>query len=100
MTRASPKKNKTIKDKTDWKRVRDTTDADIKRAAATDPDTFVPDASWFGKARLDMPKPKEMVTLRLDPVIMKWFRHDGRGYQTRINAVLRAFVEAQEQRAH
>ena len=85
-----------MSDKTDWKRVRAMTDADIERAVATDPETFIPDAVWFKKAKIIMPEPKEMVTLRLDQDILKWFRHDGRGYQTRINAVLRAFVEAQE----
>jgi uncharacterized protein (DUF4415 family) len=44
------------------------------------------------------PQAKEMVTLRLDPDVLAWFRKAGRGYQTRINAVLRAFVEAQEPR--
>lgn len=71
-------------------------DADIERAVAADPDTFIPDAKWFENARLVMPKAKEMVTLRLDPEIVAWFRNAGRGYQTRINAVLKAFVEAQE----
>ena len=41
---------------------------------------------------------KEPVTLRLDRDILAWFRQRGRGYQTRINAVLRAFVEAQKQK--
>jgi uncharacterized protein (DUF4415 family) len=46
-------------------------------------------------ARVVLPAVKEVVTLRLDPDVLAWFRQDGRGYQTRINAVLRAFVEAQ-----
>ncbi|MBF0434346.1 MAG: BrnA antitoxin family protein [Magnetococcales bacterium] len=71
-------------------------DTEIESAVAADPDTFIPDAEWFEKARLVMPQDKEMVTLRLDPEIMAWFRKSGRGYQTRINAVLKAFVEAQD----
>ena len=71
-------------------------DIEIERAVAADPDTFMPDSEWFKKARLVIPQAKEMVTLRLDPEIMAWFRQAGRGYQTRINAVLKAFVEAQE----
>jgi uncharacterized protein (DUF4415 family) len=47
-------------------------------------------------ARIVTPGIKEIVTLRLDPDILAWFRRDGRGYQTRINAVLRAFVEAHQ----
>jgi uncharacterized protein (DUF4415 family) len=38
----------------------------------------------------------EPVTLRLDRDVLAWFRRQGRGYQARINAVLRAFVKAQE----
>ena len=84
------------KDKTDYARLRALTDADIKRAVADDPDTFIPDAAWWKRARVVMPATKEMVTLRLDPDVLIWFRKRGRGYQTRINAVLRAFVDAQE----
>jgi uncharacterized protein (DUF4415 family) len=70
-------------------------DAAIARAAAADPDTFVPDVAWFKRARLVTPQTKKLVTLRLDPDVLEWFRRGGRRYQTRINAVLRAFVEAQ-----
>jgi uncharacterized protein (DUF4415 family) len=83
---------------TDWKRVGAMTDTDIRRAVSDDPDTFMPDAEWMKNARVVMPQSKEMVTLRLDPDVLAWFRRSGRGYQTRINAVLRAFVEAQHQR--
>ncbi|MBF0456597.1 MAG: BrnA antitoxin family protein [Nitrospirae bacterium] len=85
-------------DKTDWARVAAMTDTEIEQAVASDPDTFIPDANWFDKAQIVMPQTKSMVTLRLDPDVLKWFKHDGRGYQTRINAVLRAFVKAQEHR--
>jgi uncharacterized protein (DUF4415 family) len=84
-----------MKGKTDWKRFDALTDADISRAAAADPDTRLVDAEWFKRARLVMPQAKEMVSLRLDQEVLDWFRKTGRGYQTRINAVLRAFVEAQ-----
>jgi len=72
----------------------DEEEAKIARAVAEDPDTFMPDAAWMQAAVLVVPG-KEVVTLRLDHDILAWFRQDGRGYQTRINAVLRAFVEAQ-----
>jgi uncharacterized protein (DUF4415 family) len=87
-----------MKGDTDWKRVEAMTDAGIKEAVAKDPDTFIPDAQWMKNARVVMPQAKEMVTLRLDPDVLAWFRQSGRGYQTRINAVLRAFVEAQQNR--
>jgi uncharacterized protein (DUF4415 family) len=41
-----------------------------------------------------MPAPKEIVTIRLDADLLRWFRHHP-GYQTRINAILRAYMNAQ-----
>lgn len=41
--------------------------------------------------------PKQQLTLRLDPDIVSFFKEQGKGYQTRINAVLRSFVDAQRQ---
>jgi len=38
---------------------------------------------------------KQDVHIRLDPAIIRWFKSQGLGYQTRINAVLKAFVESQ-----
>jgi uncharacterized protein (DUF4415 family) len=37
-----------------------------------------------------------MVSLRLDSDVLDWFKQQGKGYQTRINAVLRAYMEAHE----
>jgi uncharacterized protein (DUF4415 family) len=38
--------------------------------------------------------PKQSVSLRIDADVLKWFKAQGAGYQTRINAVLRAFTDA------
>ena len=38
--------------------------------------------------------PKAAVTIRLDRQVLEWFKAQGRGYQTRINALLRAYMEA------
>jgi uncharacterized protein (DUF4415 family) len=43
-----------------------------------------------------MPEPKQTVPLRLDRDIMEWFKRHGKGYQTRINAVLRAYVNSHQ----
>jgi uncharacterized protein (DUF4415 family) len=86
-----------MKNKTDRERLGTMTDVEIEQATATDPDSFTPDASWMARAVVVKPKAKEVVTLRLDPDVLAWFRREGRGYQTRINAVLRAFVEAHRQ---
>ena len=40
---------------------------------------------------------KAQVTLRIDQDVLEWFREQGHGYQTRINALLRAYMEAHNQ---
>jgi len=84
-----------LKSETDWARVDALTDEDIERAVAEDPDAhpFWTEEDWKN-ARVVWPQGKAPVTLRLDKDIIAWFKARGRGYQTRINAVLRAFVEA------
>ena len=83
-------------DETDWARVAAMTEADIERAAAEDPDASLTTAGDWKDARVVWPRTTEPVTLRLDRDVLAWFRRQGRGYQARINAVLRAFVKAQE----
>ena len=55
---------------------------------------------FFRQAEVWMPpeKPKEQLTVRFDADVVDWFKKQGRGYQTRMNAVLRAFMETR--RAH
>jgi uncharacterized protein (DUF4415 family) len=48
---------------------------------------------WYKNAEAIMPIPKKLLSLRLDGDIVDWFKQQGPGYQTRINAVLRAFVQ-------
>lgn len=91
---ARRKRRSKTKDRTNLRRLRAQTDTTIRKAVENDPDSFMPDAAWLRRAKLVMPQRKETVTLRLDPDVLSWFRREGRGYQTRINAVLRAFVQA------
>jgi uncharacterized protein (DUF4415 family) len=56
----------------------------------------LPDAGWV-KA-VEMPHTKRQITLRIDADVLNFFKHGGRRYQTRINAVLRSYVQAS--RAH
>lgn len=83
---------------TDWARVDALTDAEIEAAVAEDPDAApLLDEEFWKSAELVMPAgPKERVTLRLDADVLDYFRSAGRGYQTRINAVLRAYVRNRE----
>ena len=53
------------------------------------------DDEFWQKAVLILPEGKERLTLRLDRDVVDFFKRGGRGYQTRINAVLRAYIKAQ-----
>lgn|SRR5579872_211004 len=80
---------------TDWARLTHQTDRQIERAVVSDTDAPpIADESWFRRARLLEPQPKQAVSIRLDEDLIQWFKSRGKGYQTRINAVLRAYVEA------
>ncbi|EWS76905.1 hypothetical protein AF72_13725 [Xylella taiwanensis] len=57
---------------------------------------FKPDAVW-AKA-VDFPHVKKLISLRIDEDVLNFFRHTGKRYQTRINAVLRSYVEAHRPR--
>jgi uncharacterized protein (DUF4415 family) len=50
----------------------------------------------WASARLVVPEAKAAISIRLDPDVLEYFRAGGKGYQTRINAVLRAWMEAQK----
>ena len=49
---------------------------------------------FFKRAVLRLPEPKTAVTIRLDREVLDWFKAKGPGYQTRINALLRAYMHA------
>jgi len=53
---------------------------------------FLPDAVWVKVGSI--PLPKKQITLRIDADVLDYFRDTGKRYQTRINSVLRAYVEA------
>lgn len=69
---------------------------EIEAAAASDPDALPTDAEFWKTAKVVMPRPKVPVSLRLDPEVVAWFKSRGRGYQSRMNAVLRSFMNARK----
>ncbi len=79
--------------RTNLARVRAKTAAELERDIAADPDFRDVPADWVATAEAAMPIPKRLLSLRLDADIVDWFRRQGPGYQTRMNAVLRAFVQ-------
>ena len=56
------------------------------------------DVTFWANAVLEYPEKKKPVTLRLDADVLDWFRSLGKGYQTRINSVLRSFYEAHKKK--
>ena len=73
------------KGKTDWEWLRQ------QDAAGVDPDEGEFDRS---QARVVMPPLKQAILVRIDRDVLDFFKSQGRGYQTRINAVLRSYMEA------
>ena len=81
--------------KTDWKRIDSMRDEDIDLSdipEATAEDFARGVVRWGIAGRVS----KEQVTLRLDADVLKWFRARGRGYQTQINLLLRAYMNAHD----
>jgi uncharacterized protein (DUF4415 family) len=56
------------------------------------------DDSFFSKATEPWPPLKQQLTIRLDADVLHWLKANGRGYQTRINRILRAVMESQPPR--
>lgn len=75
--------------KSDLKRVDAISEQDIDYT-----DSPALDDSFFQKMEVELPQTKDSVTLRLDHQVLEWFRTQGKGYQTKINAVLKAYVKA------
>jgi len=73
--------------KTDWQRV----DA-LKGGNIDYSDVPELDKTFFQNADLRLPT-KKSVTMRLDADVIDWFKQQGQGYQTRINKLLRAYME-------
>lgn len=89
------KKSKTKRSSTDWAKLRRMSSSRIRRGIASDPDVHATDESFWKDAKVVLPEPKVMVTMRLDHDLLTWFRQK-RGYQTQINAILRAYMKAHE----
>ncbi len=89
------KSNPRRSSRTNWNKLRRMSAASIRKGIAADPDAHATDENFWKSARVVMPTPKEIVTMRLDADLLRWFRQQ-RGYQTRINAILRAYMQAQE----
>ncbi|TFH49632.1 MAG: 3-oxoacyl-ACP synthase [Lysobacterales bacterium] len=57
-------------------------------------DLPVLDEGFFKQAPVVVPPGKKQLTLRLDADVLAWLKAQGKGYQSRINAILRTYYEA------
>jgi uncharacterized protein (DUF4415 family) len=82
-----------MKSRTDWKRVDKLKDDDIDLSDIPEvsPELF---ARAIVRRGLKPVSRKVQLTLRLDSEVLDWFRKQGRGYQTKINALLKAYMDA------
>lgn len=81
-------------DQTDWARVDAETEADLEAAIDHGDEGEV---DWR-TVQVGIPGPKRQLTVRFDVEVIEWFKAQGPGYQTRMNAVLKHYVEAQRRR--
>ena len=82
------------KGKTNWTKLAAMSDRDIKftkDAPRTSPADW---ANAVAHRGLPLPSRKTQIALRVDEDVLAWFREQGAGYQTRMNAVLKAFRDA------
>ena len=81
------------------RKLNEMSDEEAERRAAADPDAGVIPPGFWDSATLRMPQNKQQITLRLDPDVIGWFKRTGKGYQSRMGAVLRSYVEAKRKRS-
>ena len=79
---------------TDWARVDAMTEEELE---ATIDHAEEGEFDW-STVQVGVPSSKQQLTIRLDRDVIEWFKTQGAGYQTRMNAVLKSFVEAQKKR--
>lgn len=97
-TRMTLRDAQTADSKTDWQRIKGMPDTETTLAAEADADNLPLDDPFFETARRLHPstllkEAKQQITLRIDAEVLEWFRASGSGYQSRMNAVLKAYVQ-------
>jgi uncharacterized protein (DUF4415 family) len=73
----------------DWERVSALKEEDIDTSDAPEWD-----APMFANAKIQLPEQKKTISIRLDSDLIEWYKSQGKGYQTRMAAVLRTYKEA------
>ena len=84
-------------DRTDWSKANAMTGKKLEASIRADVDDIQGEPDWT-QAMMGVPAPKDHINIRIDHDVLAWFRANGRGYQTLMNNVLRAFVQSRQQR--
>lgn len=84
---------------TDWDRVDALTDDEVEASIDEEEEGTFDLSQAFRGLPSGIGQPKKQLTVRLDQDVIDWFKAQGKGYQTRMNAVLRQFMEHEQERA-
>ena len=84
-------------DRTNWDKIDAVTGAQLEVSIRADVDDVRGEPDWT-QAIVGIPAPKDHINIRIDHDVLQWFRSNGKGYQTLMNNVLRAFVQTRQQR--
>jgi uncharacterized protein (DUF4415 family) len=84
-------------DRTNWDKVDAVTGARLEESIRADPDDIRGEPDWT-QPIAGIPAPKDHINIRIDHDVLEWFRSNGKGYQTLMNNVLRAFVQTRLRR--
>ena len=81
------------KGKNHGNRIKRMPEEEIKKASKDDHDNPRWTKKMLNSAQLQIPQKKVLIHMYLDQNIVDWFKSEGKGYQTRINSVLKSYVQ-------
>ena len=80
-------------DRTNWRKANAITGEKLEASIKADVDDIREEPEW-AQTVMGVPAPKDHINIRIDHDVLEWFKANGRGYQTLMNNVLRAFVNS------
>lgn len=83
-------------DRSNYARLDAMPEEELEKSIADDPDWQGIPRDWYKSAEAVNPHPKVPVSIRLDGDVLDFFKGQGRGWQTRMNAVLRAYAQEKQ----
>jgi uncharacterized protein (DUF4415 family) len=84
-------------DRTNWRKADTVIGKKLESSIRKDVDDTQGEPDW-SLAVMGVPTPKDHINIRIDHDVLEWFKANGRGYQTLMNNVLKAFVQSRQPR--